>query len=186
VTIVEKYSKRRRFAFQLFYPTSRFFHKRADLAMNAAAAAVSKSKDTGLVITTESDMQGELKGVMQVGRITRSEVYEWFAGSDALLFTSERETLGLPLLEALEFGLPVIAPRLPYAMEILSDAGCYFDQPTPASVVSAIENCRQNYELWRVRSIARCAQLRSESKTWIEHWLFFMKQGGDYLHERVI
>src|SRR5690606_26762025 len=105
-----------------------------------------------------------------VGRISRNEVEEWYSGSDALLFTSERETLGLPLIEAMQFGLPVIAPRLPYAVELLGDAGCYFDEGDPASVAQAIAECQKNLPVWRKRSAEQLAILKKDSYSWRDHW----------------
>jgi glycosyltransferase involved in cell wall biosynthesis len=176
VEITAPATTRRSFAFQLFYPTSRFVHKRAELAVAAGKLAHDRHSETGLVITVpvESVDGGALTGVKALGRISREQVYEWFAGSDALLFTSERETLGLPLLEALEFGLPVIAPRLAYAVEILGDAGCYFDGDTPESVLAAIEDCRSNLASWREKIKARAAVVRQDAATWSEHWQAFL------------
>lgn len=160
---------RREFKFQLFYPTSRFVHKRAELAISAAKLIHDDNDNVGLVITTNPS-ESSIKGIKHLGRISREEVYDWFAGSDALLFTSERETLGLPLLEAMEFGIPVIAPRLPYATELLGDAGCYFDEPTVESVAEAIECCRAEYDLWRSKILERTIGIRKDSATWAEHW----------------
>ena len=176
-------SARRTFRFQLFYPTSRFAHKRAELAVAAGKLANDRHSDTGLVITVPSDALGggSTHGLQGLGLISREQVYEWFAGSDALLFTSERETLGLPLLEALEFGLPVIAPRLPYAVELLGEAGCYFDGDTPEAVAAAIAECRTNLDFWRTKIKARAEIVRQDAATWSEHWVFFLKNNGSEL-----
>jgi glycosyltransferase involved in cell wall biosynthesis len=167
----------RSFVFQLFYPTSRFAHKRAELAVAAGQLVHEQYADVGLVITIPavSEDGGNQSGVKTLGRISREEVYEWFAGSDALLFTSERETLGLPLLEALEFGLPVIVPRLPYAVEILGDAGCYFEGDSPESVLAAIVDCRNNLDIWRAKIKARAQLVRRDAFTWTEHWDVLLK-----------
>ena len=44
-----------------------------------------------------------------------------YKNADALLFPSYIETLGLPLLEAAAFGLPVLAADVDYAHEVLKD-----------------------------------------------------------------
>ena len=41
--------------------------------------------------------------------------------SDFLIFPSSIETLGLPLLEASEFGINILSINLEYAKEVLSD-----------------------------------------------------------------
>lgn len=176
VVIERPDSSKRAFQFQLFYPTSRFSHKRADLALEAGRLAYSKNDHIGLVITVNpaTNQLSIIDGVLTVGRISREDVYAWFSGSDALLFTSERETLGLPLLEALEFGLPVIAPRLPYAEEILGEAGCYFDEPTPIAVAEAILRCRDSYTTWQAKIKVRAREMNRDAATWAEHWKVFL------------
>ena len=166
----------RNFEFQLFYPASRFKHKRIGLAIAAGEMLHKNSPDTGLVITTDQDSENRILGVNQIGRIDRESVYKWYAGSDVLLFTSERETLGLPLLEALEAGLPIVVPRLEYAMELLGDAGCYFEQGTPSSVVAALEDCRNNYEQWRTKIAIRALEIREDAATWADHWTVFLSE----------
>ena len=164
----------RKFGFQLFYPTSRFPHKRAELAVAAAVRAHGKDGSIGLAITIKPDGVDNQSGICWLGPIERERVYEWFAGSDALLFTSERETLGLPILEALDFGLPVIAPYLPYAIELLGDAGCYFYEDTETSVVEAIECCQAEHGHWRLKSKQRAVELQKESLSWARHWEVFL------------
>lgn len=168
---------RRSFDFQLFYPVSRFAHKRADLAIAAGQTVHARNPSIGLVITTVP-VDGEeamVKAVHQLGRISREDVYAWFNGSDAMLFTSERETLGLPLLEAMEFDLPVIAPRLPYSEELLGEAGCYFDEFTPESVADAITRCQKKYEFWKEKIKHQKAEIAKDAATWTGHWDIFLK-----------
>lgn len=53
-----------------------------------------------------------------------------YKAADALVFPSTVETLGLPLVEAATFGLPIIAADLPYAREVLGEyAGAKFIAP---------------------------------------------------------
>lgn len=162
----------RRFSFQLFYPTSRFSHKRINLAMSAARLVHNEDVDVGLIITVDG-CEGTAAcndGVHCIGVVTRQEIFALYATVDALLFTSELESLGLPIVEAIEFGLPVIAPRLPYAVELLGDAGCYFDGDTPDAVVRAVCECRKNFGIYKERIARRSDEFRKEALTWEEHW----------------
>jgi glycosyltransferase involved in cell wall biosynthesis len=169
-------SLKRIFSFQLFYPTSRFAHKRADLAIAGAMFAHQLNADIGLAITVPRGDLAASSGVYYIGAIDRASVYDWFSGSNALLFTSERETLGLPILEALECGLPVIAPRLPYAVELLGDAGCYFSDPDPASIAEAVMMCHNNYDQWAEKIRQQSAYIRAESASWARHWEIFLNK----------
>ena len=47
------------------------------------------------------------------------KLLQFYKSSQCLLFPSYLETLGLPLLEAAAFGLPVLTVDLPYAHEVL-------------------------------------------------------------------
>lgn len=56
------------------------------------------------------------------GKISHKELLEMYKASAGLLFPSTIETLGLPLIEAAKFGLPIIASDMDYAKEVLD---CY-------------------------------------------------------------
>jgi glycosyltransferase involved in cell wall biosynthesis len=168
---------RRFFNFQLFYPASRWPHKRPELAIAAVNCVALVNAGIGLVITVpDIPSLNPVSAIMMIGHVSRAEVNGLYAGSDALLFVSITESLGLPLLEAMAFGLPIIAPRIPYALELLGDAGCYFDGNSPESVAMAIEDCRLNVDAWRLKIKARYEFLKLDSATWAEHWQFFLNK----------
>lgn len=52
------------------------------------------------------------------GSIPHNQLLAFYKGSNGLLFPSTIETLGLPLLEASAFGLPILASDLDYAHEV--------------------------------------------------------------------
>lgn len=53
------------------------------------------------------------------GRMPHCDLLSLYKAADALLFPSIIETLGLPLIEAARFGLPIIAADIEYAREVL-------------------------------------------------------------------
>ncbi len=53
------------------------------------------------------------------GTMPHDKLLQFYKSSQCLLFPSYLETLGLPLLEAAAFGLPVLTVDLPYAHEVL-------------------------------------------------------------------
>ncbi len=59
--------------------------------------------------------------------------------SSALIFSSRIEGFGLPLVEAMQAGLPVIASRIPIFREIGKDALIYFDPISSESLSAAID-----------------------------------------------
>lgn len=71
---------------------------------------------------------GPLSGkVRELGRCSDAEMLEWIAGARALLMPSFVEGFGLPLIEALETGTPVIASNLGVFREIAGDLPRYLD-----------------------------------------------------------
>lgn len=53
------------------------------------------------------------------GVIPHKDLLRLYKAADALVFSSTVETLGLPLIEAASFGIPVFASNLDYAREVL-------------------------------------------------------------------
>ncbi|MBQ5979513.1 MAG: glycosyltransferase [Bacteroidales bacterium] len=64
------------------------------------------------------------------------------ASSSALLFPSTIETIGLPLLEASSFGLPILAADMDYAREVLNGYGgvYYCDPNNPENWANTLES----------------------------------------------
>ena len=57
--------------------------------------------------------------IHNLGTISHDVVLEVFSQSRALLFPSLKESFGLPLVEALQQGITVIASNLPYTFEVV-------------------------------------------------------------------
>jgi len=73
-----------------------------------------------------------------VGSITSHDLKCLINESDAVIFVSLNESLGMPLLEACEQRIPVIAPNLPYVKAAI--AHYYeFNLESPLSLVSALK-----------------------------------------------
>jgi glycosyltransferase involved in cell wall biosynthesis len=74
------------------------------------------------------DDLGELKGkVHELGACNDEELSDWMRGARALLMPSFAEGFGLPVVEALQVGTPVIASDLPVFREIAGDIPNYLD-----------------------------------------------------------
>src|SRR5436305_5100309 len=59
--------------------------------------------------------------LLALGRVAPNEVPLWVNAADAVLVTSERESFGLSVLEALACDVPVLATDVGIASEVLSD-----------------------------------------------------------------
>lgn len=60
--------------------------------------------------------------------------------ADALILPSLTETVGLPMLEALSFGTPVVCADRPYAHEICERRAVFFDPFSAESLVEKLSN----------------------------------------------
>jgi glycosyltransferase involved in cell wall biosynthesis len=69
-----------------------------------------------------------------------------YTGSSALLAPSEGEGFGLPLIEAAQHGIPIIARSLPVFREVAGDHAYYFDGLAPSDLARAITDW---LPLWR-------------------------------------
>ena len=61
------------------------------------------------------------------GYLPDEELVKLFASTDALVFPSLWEGFGLPAVEAMSCGVPVLASNLSSLPEVIGDAGLYFD-----------------------------------------------------------
>ena len=163
------------FAFTLFYPTSSFAHKRPELAVAGVVEANRRDPRVGLVITLPKPAGGEAPAcICYAGTLTREQVMAVYRGADALLFTSSQETLGLPLLEALAFGLPAVLPELAAARDVYGVAGSYFEASTAEAVAEAILACVRDRERLAAQAEVRRELLGKTSRSWAEHWVGFL------------
>ena len=74
----------------------------------------------------KSDEVFAQKNIVSTGRLSVQELNEYYQTSSALFFPSRIEGFGLPVLEALVFGTPVVASDIPVMREVGGSASRYF------------------------------------------------------------
>jgi len=79
------------------------------------------------------------KRLFMLTGLTDSELGFCYAKAKALVYPSFVEGFGLPLIEALGRGLPVLASDIPVFREIVGEAARYFDLSDPIFLCQAIE-----------------------------------------------
>jgi len=72
------------------------------------------------------------------GSVSDSERAAYYRGADVFVCLSEHEGVGVPLLEAMRYGVPVIAFRSSAIPETVGDAGILLDSKEPTLVAAAI------------------------------------------------
>ena len=76
--------------------------------------------------------------VRNVGRLVPMACMAAYRETDALFFPSLLESYGLPLVEAMTLGLPIVCSDLPYAHWLCEDQAIYFDPTHPEAAWQAI------------------------------------------------
>ena len=77
--------------------------------------------------------------IVLAGEVDDAELASLYAHATALLYPSEREGFGLPLLEAMALGTPVIAARATSIPEVAGDAAILVEPRDAAALAEAIE-----------------------------------------------
>jgi glycosyltransferase involved in cell wall biosynthesis len=113
----------------LFYPATSFIFKNHLTIIKAISLldVAMQEKITLHLTCKEHDLPFKINNssigfhINFMDNIAFGMVLQLYEEADALLFPSYIETLGLPLIEAASFGMPVIASDLPYAREALTN-----------------------------------------------------------------
>jgi len=81
----------------------------------------------------------ELSGVTLTGEVTDADLAALYTGAHALVFPSDDEGFGLPPVEALACGTPVVACDIPATREVLGDRATLVAPGDLGELVSAAE-----------------------------------------------
>jgi hypothetical protein len=127
------------------YPSSNNPHKNNNLLLEAFILAAGKTdQKLELRITiNDSDLNisknlypPNLK-IEYLGIINHNQLLKVYENSKFLIFPSLRESFGLPLIEGIQAGCIVLAPKLNYVKELISSA-YYFDADNVESISQTI------------------------------------------------
>ena len=87
--------------------------------------------------------------VVRLPFLPTDDLRPFYAGARAFVFPSLYEGFGLPPLEAMTFGVPVIASRIPALTEVCGDAAVYADPYDVDEIADRIREVLENDELSR-------------------------------------
>lgn len=82
------------------------------------------------------------------------ELRDAMARADATIMASKAEGFGLPIVESLAFGVPVLASDIPIFREVAGKAGCYFPPDDIAEFAAAIKQFIDSPEGYRAAAHA--------------------------------
>ncbi|QDC72037.1 glycosyltransferase [Candidatus Methylopumilus universalis] len=146
-----------------FYPASFYEHKNHALLKDISSYDLPFSE---LVLTINPDNNPDpfCNFIKCTGEISNECVYDHYLNTDALIFLSLTESYGLPLVESMSLGIPIICPNLPYARELCQDQAIYFNVVSAESFKQAVnELILKLQEGWKP-NYSKC--LKSISSGW--------------------
>lgn len=120
----------------LLYVGSAYPHKRLDLLVDAWASISKKHPTLSLVITGKDDVfllriksqvqNNGIGNVLFVGSPSDQELSTLYSHASAFVFPTSFEGFGLPPIEALSAGTPVVVSDIPVLKEVLPAEGVFF------------------------------------------------------------
>jgi glycosyltransferase involved in cell wall biosynthesis len=102
--------------------------------------------------------------VVLTGYVGEEEKVALLGGAEALVYPSLYEGFGLPVLEAMACGTPVVTSDLSALPEVAGDAALLVDPRDPAAIASAVERVLEDEDLRR--DLKRKGISRAAAYTW--------------------
>lgn len=159
----------------LFYPANLWPHKRHELLLQIMNQVWAREPDLHLVLTggrSEEDKQrlkeliSQLKcpseRIHDLGYVSDRQLLTLYRQAEALLFVSQYEGFGMPLLEAMQQGCPVICAPLSAIPEMVQDAAILVDSDQATGWAEAILNTLPR----RRGELVEAGYKRAASFTW--------------------
>jgi glycosyltransferase involved in cell wall biosynthesis len=138
------------------------FEARRHFGSAAALSLVLAGVDRGVgdALCALAEEQGARDAVVQLGPVDEPLLRGLYHGATALVYPSLYEGFGLPLLEAMASGTPVIASRAASIPEVVGDAGMLIDPddgPGWADAIVKVVNDEHLREQLRTRGLTRAS-----------------------------
>lgn len=143
---------------RLFYPASAYPHKNHALLKRYAGEFAAR-KDVHVVTTLDPANSSRTTMLMPIGLQDADGMRDQYSRADALLFPSLDESFGLPLVEAMTIGLPILAADRPYARSLCGDTAIYFDPTDGGALDEAITDLQRRLSAGWQPDYAACLAL---------------------------
>lgn len=156
--------KRKRHELRLFYPAAGYPHKNHAIFEELLTRDLVGLIERLVLTVPATRFNAQPTWLSCVGQLTHADCLAEYRRADALVFPSVLESYGLPLVEAMVMGIPVLAADLPYARVLCGEEAIYFD---PESSESLIEACGElQIRLTKGWRPDWSSSLESMPKTW--------------------
>ena len=156
-----------------FYPANNWPHKNHRVLFAAQRLAERMTGRPMPVVLSGAEVDGvdpwqrvfetnDLSNVRYLGFVPTADLPGLYALSRALVFPSLFEGFGMPVLEAMRVGCPVICSRLPSLLEIAGDTAVYVDPERPQTLADRLVAADAGHQ----RALAADGQARARSFSW--------------------
>jgi glycosyltransferase involved in cell wall biosynthesis len=137
-----------------------------DTLLDAMAKVVRERPDLSLVVTTRLagwEIPNDVP-VVELGFVDDDTLAALYRGCALLAFPSRYEGFGLPVLEAMSYGAPVVASNASSIPEAGGDAACYVPPDDPGALAAAIVRVVSDITL--ASDLRRRGPVRAAAFTW--------------------
>src|SRR6516225_5837178 len=154
-----------------FYPANFWAHKNHELLLIAYQLYLAGAGDRAwdLVLTGHRDERARylqrvaqdldiLPRVQFLGHVPEATLADLYSTASCLVFPSLYEGFGIPILEAMSFGLPIVCSREASIPEIAGEAALYADTRNPLELASALQRMTEDENLRN--SLAELGRIR--------------------------
>lgn len=150
-------------------------HKNLAAAVETLAELRAERPDLSLVVAGDvydgweavlrrAEALGVRDRLVEMEGVNDAQLRSLYSGCEALLFPSLYEGFGLPVLEAMACGAPVVASNRSSVPEVVGDAGLLADPERPAEMAAAVLRLRREPGLRE--ELVRRGRERAAAFTW--------------------
>lgn len=111
-----------------------------------------------------SDVGVSMESIQPLGYITDAELKCLYKNAACFIFPSLYEGFGIPPLEAMACGCPILAADIPAVKEVCGDSALYFDPQRPDQLAALVQEIMANMDLRQTLSLSGLAQ--AEKFSW--------------------
>ncbi|MBC7795124.1 MAG: glycosyltransferase family 4 protein [Clostridia bacterium] len=139
-------------------------YKNVRTLLDAFARVQAARPDAKLVTVLPRHHSAASDAVLCLGTLNRAQLAAVYSEADAVVMPSIVESLGLPLLEAMQFGKPIVTVDRPYAHDACGDAAVYVNPYDAQAMADAMRSVIEDDALKKTLS-ARGLALHDARKT---------------------